>query len=66
MNGFVEALGTFLRLEGHSTLNGIDIGLWGWDSGPCQEGIRFIATRRGNIWDVELLVKDSSLLPDFG
>jgi len=65
VNGIVDALGTLFRLEGHSNLNGTDIGLWGWDSGRCRGGIRFIATRRGNFWDVEVVDKDSSVLPDF-
>ena len=47
------AQGTFIGSKGHSTLNRINIGFWGWaiQYGQHRGGVRFIATRRGNLWD---------------
>jgi len=64
LNAAAEALSTFLGSEGHSTLNRIDIGFWGW-AGQYQGGIRFIATRRGNLWDVGVVDRDWSMMPRF-
>jgi len=67
MKTVVEVLSTFLRLEHHSTLKGIDVGLWGsaYQSNQNRGEIHFVATRRGNLWDVDVVNRDRSVMPGF-
>jgi len=67
VNAIVEGLSAFLRSEDHSTLKGIELGLCGWANHyrQCRRGIRFVATRYGNLWDVDVVDRDWSVMPEF-
>ena len=71
MKTVVEVLSTFLRLEHHSTLKGIDVDLLGSAGGSADQSnqnrgdLHVIATRRGNLWDVDVVNRDGSVMPRF-
>ena len=63
VNAVAEVLSALLRSEDHSTLKGIDV--WVFEHQQHRGGIRFIATRYGNLWDVDVVNGDWSLMPGF-
>ena len=60
----VKSLGEFLTSEGHRALKGVEISFW---SGETDDNgaIRFLATRAGSRWDVNVAEWGPSALPRF-